>query len=102
MNLFFKRYRGRFFILVFLFIAFYCSNNKNNQYSIEKSNIQLLSITILKNTECGTNKQSSLIFFSIEKNQLDMCIYEIFFLSCQKWNNDILPDSCKNLNFQIK
>lgn len=80
---------------------YYCTNQKENQYSIEDVNIKLLSIAIMKNTECNAQKQISLIYFPIEKNQIDVCIYELFFMSCNDWNYNILPDACKNLNINL-
>jgi hypothetical protein len=79
-----------------------CTTQKDNQYSIVESNIKLLSMVILKNTECNNNKQMNPIYFSLEKSQVDLCFYDLYFLSCQKWNNNILPDSCLYLNFQLK
>jgi len=79
-----------------------CSQQRDNEYTIEQGNIKLLTITIIKNTECNTNKQMELIYFSVQKSQLDSCFYEIYFLDCQDWNNNLLPKSCENLSFQLK
>ncbi|GIX43403.1 MAG: hypothetical protein KatS3mg129_3214 [Leptospiraceae bacterium] len=79
-----------------------CTTQKDNQYSIEEANIKLLSMVILKNSECNTNKQMELIYFPIDKKQIDLCFYEVYFLDCNKWNNNLLPESCKFLNIQLK
>lgn len=85
---------------IFALILF-CIKQKENQYSIEQANIKLLSITIIKNLECNTQKQISLVYFPIEKNQIDVCIYELFFEDCNMWNYNILPDSCKSLTISL-
>jgi len=83
-------------------VSIHCSQQKENQYSVEEGNIKLLTITIIKNTECNTNKQMELIYFSVQKNPIDTCFYEIYFLKCDDWKNNLLPKSCLNLNLQLK
>ncbi len=101
MNLFLFKL-NKFFLVLGIFIGLYnCINQKENQYSIEEVNIKLLSILIVKNMECNTQKQISLIYFPIEKNQIDLCVYELFFETCNQWNYNILPESCKNLNINL-
>ncbi len=99
MNLFFYKYLKLFVLLLVFFIN--CSTQKENQYSIEDVNIKLISIVIIKNAECNTEKQISLIYFPLQKNQIDLCIYDLFFMSCNDWNYNTLPNSCKNLNINL-
>lgn len=84
------------------FLILYCTTKKDSFYDISQTNIKLSYILIFKNLECNANKQSNFIFFPADKNQVDLCISEIYFLNCEKWNVNILPDSCNFIGIQIK
>lgn len=94
-----------FLRLLFFTVSFsiiHCTTKKDSFYNISEANIKFFYILILKNSECNVNKQSNFIFFPVDKNQTDLCISEIYFLNCEKWNQNILPDSCNFIGIQIK
>ncbi len=80
----------------------FCTRKEDNQYSTLDSNMKLLTITIIKNQNCNTNKNISLLFFKIDKNSIDKCFFDIYFLECEKWLQNQISESCNNLGISIK
>lgn len=80
----------------------FCTTKEKNHYDIAEANIKFLNILQVKNHECNTNKQSDFLFFPLDKEQVDLCIKEIYFSSCDKWNQNNLPETCKFIGIYIK
>lgn len=59
-------------------------------------------MVVLKNTECSTQKEMEWIFFPLNKKEVDMCFYELYFLSCEKWINNLFPDSCQLFSLNLR
>lgn len=88
--------------MIMFFLLPGCIQEKETKYDVVEGNAKLYTMTIIKNTECQTEKQMEFLFYRLEKKEVDKCFYELYFLDCEKWKGNILPESCTLFSIQIK
>ncbi len=97
-----KVFSKTIFYIFLVVLLSYCTTKKESIYSIQEANIKFSLVLVLKNLECNSTKQSNFFFFPVDKNQADLCIKDIYLSDCEKWNQNILPESCSFIGIQIK